>query len=266
MESCNIKSKFSVCIVAYHNYDDILKALSTMHEYTPASLNISIYIVDNAANESDFSYKEFKAYLDHSPNIEYLDTGKNLGFGKGQNCVLKKLDSEYHCIMNPDILFCEDVFSKIFAYMNSNVDVGMVIPNIIDETGRRQMIYRKEVTVLDMFIRMFCKGLFPKRVAKHTLQNYDYSKPFQLPFGQGSFLVIRTELFKSIGGFDDRFFMYMEDADLCKRVNQISKFMYLPNVTVIHKWEKGSHKNPKLFKYHVQSMKLYFSKWGIKWM
>lgn len=99
----------------------------------------------------------------------------------------------------------------------------------------------------------------------HTLQDQDYTQPFQVPFGQGSFLVIRTELFKKLNGFDDRFFMYLEDADLCKRVNEISKLMYYPGASVVHRWEKGSHKNKKLLMYHIQSMRKYFEKWGYKW-
>ena len=98
------------------------------------------------------------------------------------------------------------------------------------------------------------------------MQYEDYSKPFQVPFGQGSFLVIKTELFKRINGFDERYFMYMEDADLCKRVNQVSKLMYFPGATVVHKWQRGSHKNKKLFKYHIESMRHYFKKWGYKWI
>jgi hypothetical protein len=96
------------------------------------------------------------------------------------------------------------------------------------------------------------------------MQSSNYDKPFRVPFGQGSFLVIRTELFKEISGFDERFFMYLEDADLCKRVNEISEVVYFPGTTVIHKWERGSHKNLKLFKMHMKSMFKYFSKWGFK--
>ena len=76
--------------------------------------------------------------------------------------------------------------------------------------------------------------------------------------------MIRTELFQKLGGFDERFFLYMEDADLCKRVNRVSRLCYCPDTKVIHKWEKGSHKSKKLFKLHVQSMISYFKKWGIK--
>ena len=259
------REKLSVCIVAYHNYDDIKNAIDTMEKYTSPIIKKHVYIVDNG-NSPDYKEENeaFISFLSSYPDVEYIDAESNLGFGKGNNKVVPLLYSQYHCIMNPDILFTEDAFFSVLKYMDENPSVGMVIPNIVDQNGKRQLVYRKEVTVFDMFIRMFCKGLFPKRMAEHTLQDQDYSKPFQVPFGQGSFLVIRTDLFKKLGGFDDRFFMYMEDADLCKRVNEVSKLMYYPGATVIHKWEQGSHKNKKLFKYHVQSMNKYFKKWGYK--
>jgi GT2 family glycosyltransferase len=261
-----MSEKLSVCIVAYHNYDDIEHALETMEKYTPAELNKTVYIVDNGNTpEWKKQNKDFLKFIERYTDVEYIDTHKNLGFGKGHNTVLRLLESEYHCIMNPDILFKEDAFTKIITYMDNNQEVGMVIPNITDAKGNRQKVYRLELTVFDMFIRMFARKIFSKRFAKHTMQDADYSKPFQVPFGQGSFLVIRTDLFKKLKGFDDNFFMYVEDADLCKRVNCISKLMYYPGATVIHMWEQGSHKNKTLFKYHVNSMRYYFHKWGYKW-
>ena len=254
----------SLTIVAYNNYDDIKNAVTTIENLTNKKINKTIYIVDNGASISNKnSINDFKLFIKNYEDIEYIDPKSNLGFGKGHNTILNKIDSRYHAIVNPDILLKEDSFSKIIDYMDNNTDVGMVIPRIIDENGNLQKVYRKEVTIHDMFIRMFCPKLFPKRMDKVTLQDKDYTKEFQVPFGQGSFLVIRTGLFKELKGFDDRFFMYMEDADLCKRVNQKSKLMYFPDTQVIHKWEKGSHKNKKLFKYHVKSMIKYFLKWGI---
>lgn len=255
--------KLSATIVAYNNYRDITEALMSLEKFTDSAIEKKIYIVDNGMTvSSESSIKEFKRFIAQYEDITYIDAGKNLGFGKGHNLVLPQLNSEYHAIVNPDILFTEDAFKTIIDYMDSHGNVGMCIPQIVDEQGELQQVYRKEVTVPDMFIRMFCKKLFPKRVADHTLQDQDYTKPFRVPFGQGSFLVIKTALFKELNGFDDAFFMYLEDADLCKRVNQVSNLIYLPDATVIHKWEQGSHKNMKLFKYHVKSMGHYFSKWG----
>lgn len=258
-----MSSRLSVTIVAYNDYNDIKNAITSMNQYT--SIDKNVYIVDNGVEVAvKNDVEDFKSFLSRFDDVEYINPGKNLGFGKGNNYVLTRLTSEYHAIVNPDICFVEDVFEPIIAYLDNNLDIGMCIPNIIDQDGNRQLVYRKEPTVFDMFIRMFCNGLFPKRFKEHTLQYEDYTKPFQVPFGQGSFLVIRTSLFKKLGGFDDGFFMYLEDADLCKRVNQESKLMYYPNATVIHKWKQGSHKSKTLFKYHINSMRYYFKKWGLK--
>lgn len=255
----------SITIVAYNNYQDIKNAVDSIEKNTSKKINKQIYIVDNSClKKEDKEVKDFCKNISKYKDVKYIDVGKNLGFGKGHNYVIKELNSKYHAIVNPDVLLEEDAFSKIISYLDKNEDIGMCIPNITDEDGNRQPVYRLELTIFDMFIRMFCKGLFNKRKEKHTMQNMDYSKPFQVPFGQGSFLVIRTDLFKKLKGFDDNFFMYLEDADLCKRVNEVSKLMYFPDATVIHKWEKGSHKDKTLFRHHLNSMKYYFKKWGYK--
>lgn len=260
-----MKKDITVSIVAYNNYDDIIKLIESLETLTDIGIDKYIYVIDNSCrNNEDSERKQFEIKLNKYPDIEYINTGSNLGFGKAHNYVLDKLQSQYHAIVNPDIIFVEDSFSSIIKYMKENIDVGMCIPRIVNEKNELQKVYREEVTILDMFIRMFLKGLFKKREAKHTLQQNDYTKPFRVPFGQGSFLVANTQLLKSLNGFDDNFFMYMEDADLCKRVNKCSKLMYFPGTTVIHKWEKGSHKNLVLFRYHLKSMIYYFKKWGIK--
>lgn len=255
----------SISIVAYNNYVDIKDAIVSIEKYTSSEISKRIYIIDNGvAASSCVEVNSFKTFIKDMKDVDYIDLDSNVGFGKGHNQVLNLIDSDYHAIVNPDILLCEDSFFKIIQWMDTNRDIGMTIPLLTDEEGKMQNVYRRELTVFDMFNRMVLKSAFKKRAQKHIMQDMDYTKPFQVPFGQGSFLVIRSELFKELGGFDDNFFMYCEDADLCKRVNQVSKLMYYPGTRVIHKWEKGSHKNRVLFKYHVESMKRYFRKWGWK--
>lgn len=249
----------TITIVSYHNGEDVKKAVESIEKYTPENIKKQIYIVDNSENPEMNPGKLTELY----PDADYLVTGKNLGFGGGHNYVLKQLDSKYHAIVNPDIILEEDAFSKLISFMQDE-SIGMCVPRLVDEEGELLAVYRRELTVWDMFLRMFLKGAFKKRQAYHTMQDADYSKPFDVPFAQGSFLLIRTELFQRLGGFDERFFLYMEDADLCKRVNQVSRLCYCPDTKVIHKWEKGSHKSKKLFQLHVQSMISYFKKWGIK--
>ena len=243
----------SIAIVAFNDESDVRNAVESIENMTPSFLQKEIFIIDNSTEENS---------LDTLENVRYIKTGENLGFGKGHNQVLDKIDSRYHAIVNPDILLKEDAFTPLIKFMDET-GCTMAVPRITDEEGNLLAVYRRELTMFDMFIRMFVKGGFKRRRAYHTMQDMDYTKPFQVPFAQGSFLLIKSEAFKSLGGFDERFFLYMEDADLCKRVNESGKLMYCPYASVIHKWEKGSHKNRELFKLHVNSMLRYFEKWGL---
>lgn len=248
----------SIAIVAYNDEEDVCRAVASIEAYTAEHITKKIYIIDNSSEENGLFALEQKY-----PDVSYLKTGQNLGFGGGHNKVLPLLDSRFHAIVNPDILLCMDALDVLMHFMEDE-KIGMSVPRIVDEQGKLLSVYRRELTVWDMFLRMFLKGAFQKRQAYHTMQDMDYDRPFEVPFAQGSFLVVRTELFRQLGGFDERFFLYMEDADLCRRVNQVSKLWYCPDATVIHKWERGSHKNKKLFMIHVKSMIAYFCKWGWK--
>lgn len=248
----------SIAIVAYNDENDVNKAVESIERCTPPFVTKVIYIVDNSTEENGLPGLEEK-YAD----VRYCKPGKNLGFGGGHNYVLSMLDSKYHAIVNPDIILTEDSFSVLMDFMEES-GCGMVVPKMTDEKGNLLKVYRRQLTVFDMFIRMFIKGGFKKRRDYHTMQDMDYSKPFAVPFAQGSFLVIRTQLFKKLNGFDERFFLYLEDADLCMRVNHESSLLFCPYTSVIHKWEKGSHKSLKLFLLHLSSMCKYFTKWGVR--
>ena len=253
------KLNLTIGIVSYHNVSDITQAVNSIEKYTNRSLQKLIYIIDNADNEEDY-----KPLVNNYDDVIYIKTNGNIGFGKAHNYIIDEINSDYHAIVNPDIILHEDSFKKLLMFMNSDLQTGMCIPKLVDEKGDFLYAYRQEITFVDMFIRFFCKKLFPKRYKYHIMYDQDYTKPFNVPFAQGSFLVIRTELYKKLRGFDDRYFMYLEDADLCKRVNLESRVMYVPYTTVTHKWEKGSHKSLKLFKIHLRSLFVYFRKWGFK--
>jgi GT2 family glycosyltransferase len=245
----------SISIVAYNDESDVRKAVESIERCTPLLLCKKIYIVDNSDIDNDL-----KSLSESFDDVCYIKTGANLGFGKGHNQVLSMLDSKYTAIVNPDVILINDAFTPLIKFMDET-GAGMCVPRITDHDGNLLKVYRRELTPFDMFIRMFFKIGFKKRRAYHTMQEMDYDKPFRVPFAQGSFLLIKTDLYKKLGGFDERFFLYMEDADLCKRVNAESELLYCPYASVIHKWNMGSHKSLKLFDCHVRSCFKYFKKW-----
>ena len=107
------------------------------------------------------------------------------------------IESEYHAIVNPDIELIEDAFTPIIKYMDNNRDVGMCIPNIVDEKGERLQVYRKELTVYDMFIRMFCKHMFPKRIAETLCKIRTMKNHFKYLLGRVVFWLLEQSFSKN---------------------------------------------------------------------
>ena len=147
----------------------------------------------------------------------------NVGFGKANNLAFKVSKGSYFITINPDILFHEDSISKIIDYMNHNPNIGAVIPKLVDKNHKLLPVYRRNITLWDIITRYINPfGIFNKRRYFHIMKDKDYDKPFNVPFAQGSFLVVRANIFKKIHGFDERYFMYLEDADLCRKINLVS--------------------------------------------
>ncbi|MBF0204421.1 MAG: hypothetical protein HQK67_08940 [Desulfamplus sp.] len=96
------------------------------------------------------------------------------------------------------------------------------------------------------------------------MRDIGYDNVVDVPFISGSFIFARTSLIKELGGFDERFFMYFEDVDLCRRVSLKARNLYCPDVSVIHRWERASHKNLKWTLVFALSGLKYYNKWGLK--
>lgn len=258
----------TLSVVLYHDYEEPTVMVESLVRETDPAIRWHLYAVDNSCLvEGDSLCAERDAFarlLASTGYAEYVDAGGNLGFGRGNNIALERSDSEYHVFVNPDVVFIGDALSALKAFMDSNPDIGMCCPRLVDGEGNLQYTCRRGISVLDAFNRMVLKNRMAKRDRWHAMKDEDYSRPFDVPFAQGSFLMGRTDLLKELGGFDDDYFMYLEDADLCRRVNEASRLSYCPDATVIHKWEKGSHRDGRLLRIHMQSYMTYFRKWGLR--
>ena len=103
-----------------------------------------------------------------------------------------------------------------------------------------------------------------KLLREYAMLDKDPDKEMDIESASGCFMVIRTSLFKNLGGFDDRYFMYFEDFDLSRSVNNVSKVRYYPEAVIYHVWGRDSKRNTKLKIVHIQSMFKYYLKWMFK--
>ncbi|MGN0547868.1 MAG: glycosyltransferase family 2 protein [Acutalibacteraceae bacterium] len=246
------------CIVTYNNIATIDNALGSLFKCTEVPFRL--FVVDNGSTDGTIEHIE-KNY----PQVTVIRNSKNIGFGAGHNTVLDMLDSDYHAIINPDIIVRDDVISKLVDFLENNGDVGMVSPEIRFPDGRLQILGKRNPSPFFLAAsRMRGSGEPGETLRKYAMLDCDLSKPVDIENATGCFMFIRTKLFKELGGFDKRYFMYFEDCDLTREVNQRSRTVYYPGATVYHEWGRESKKNFKLKLIQINSMMHYFAKWGLK--
>lgn len=247
--------KVTACIVTYnHSSDEIRPLIECFVEFKD---QCRIYLSDNS--DSKVELESLSADFD----FVHFISGENVGFGAGHNRVLDLIESDYHIIVNPDVRFDKETIQEIFDYLDNNPQVGVCSPKAIYPNGEDQVMARLLPSPLDLLLRRikFPKRIFSTKFNKH-ISPYYLKKPAECFFMHGFFLVFRTFLFEKLRGYDEAFFMYMEDVDLLRRASKHSKVMYLPHITIIHEFERGSSKNIKLLSYHIKSAIHYFNKWG----
>ncbi len=247
----------TISVVLFRSEPSILK--NVIKSAYQSTLNFKLYLIDNSPTDE-------LRYLKSDDRTEYIFNNKNLGFGKAHNIALRKAttESKYHLVLNPDIHFNEGVLEKIFAYMEANPDVGQIMPQILYPTGEKQYLCKLLPAPMDLFLRRFFPW-FPgaaKRNRRYELIDTGYDRIMNIPYLSGCFMFLRSRVLQDIGFFDERIFMYIEDADLTRRIHQRYKTLFFPLAEIYHHYQKGSYKNFKLMLYNIHGAFVYFSTWG----
>ena len=253
-------TKASASIVVYNGADEAILAAKSLLEHTK-DVSLQIYLIDNKS--PDNSAKLLKeARFDADVQVICLD--ENIGFGSGHNTVLPMLDSDYHFIVNPDITLNEDAVSKLCNWLDRHGDVVMAAPRLAFPNGEEQYTAKRVPTFMALLARQL--HIFKGVEKRYRMLDEDLSKPQEIQFCTGCFNVIRTEVFKAIGGFDESYFMYVEDADITRRAMKMGKVMYVPQVCVTHAWHRDANKKWKNFWMQIKSMFHYWKIWGFKFI
>ena len=251
--------KVSGCIVTYNAKGKVDATIESLLEMTKG-VDFTLYIVDNASEDGTAEYIKEKY-----PSAVVIESQRNDGFGAGHNKVLPFLGSDFHVVINPDILLKDDIITELALFASKDEKIGLLSPQIRFEDGRLQMLAKRNPTVRYLGNHWFHKSDEPNRLmTEYCMLDMPEDEVFEITNATGCFMFFRTEVFKELGGFDERFFMYLEDCDIARRVSNKYKALFYPKATVYHLWERESKKNKKLLMIHIQSIIKYFLKWGIK--
>ncbi len=216
-----------------------------------------LWVVDNSLS------KKYKKYFLDFPNLSYIVNCKNLGFGASHNIVLQNAINNnvpYVFVINPDIHFYQDVSVPILEYMDANIEVGLLMPNILKNDGSRQNLPKLFPTPFLAIARKF--RVFNSLVADYEFENLAINALFESPNISGCFTVIRTEIFKKIGMYDPQYFIYFEDWDLSLRTFFKYKTVFFPQVSIYHSSSSGNNRSLKKSFHKACSFVKFFNKWG----
>ncbi len=252
--------KLSATVVMYGNPEETHACLVSLAQHTQAA-DFVVYLVDN--NSPDNAMEKI-IEMGLPACVVPLPQKENKGFGTGHNQVLPLLESEYHAVVNPDILLREDALQAMVEWMQAHPDVAITTPHLVFPDGRQQNIAKRKPALLPLLARQLHVSFLKKYEDHYLMLDEDLSKPTDVEFCSGCFFVMKTEVFKQIGGFDEKYFMYVEDADITQKALQHGRAVYLPDVTVVHAWHRAAHRNPRQFFWQLRSMARYFKKWGFR--
>lgn len=254
------KISVSAGIVVYNGAQEALCAARSILSATKDT-DLQLYLIDNASPDGS---AKCLASAAPSLNAQVICLEQNIGFGSGHNTVLPLLNSRYHAVINPDITLNEDSISVLCHWLEQHPDVVMVTPRLHFPTGEEQFTAKRVPTFLALLSRQlplpFLKGI----EHSYLMLDQDLTVAQEIDFCTGCFFVIRTDVFRRMGGFDESYFMYVEDADLTRKAQAYGKVMYVPITAVTHAWHRDTRKKWRNFWMQVHSMLRYWRKWGFR--
>jgi GT2 family glycosyltransferase len=245
-------------IVVYKNDPAILNQAIESFLNTP--LEVSLLIIDNSPTDS------LKELLVQDPRISYVFNNNNVGYSKAHNQGIRHFADtcKYFLVLNPDVYFSSSTLSNLYHYLEDHPKAGLVAPRILYPNGDLQTSRRLIPNPIDLMLRRVpvVNKLFKKRTELNEFQASDPKGIMEVPFVLGCFLLFRMDTLNKTGLFDERYFMYLEDLDICRRLAMHTQVVYNGQSYIYHFYQRDSSKNLKMFLHHIVSMIKYFHKWG----
>lgn len=261
------------------------KCLDSIIENTEG-YQVNIYVVDNDSHDgtSEMIMMEYQ-------EVKMIALPRNIGFAAANNLALKQAKAKNYILLNPDTEIMPGFFSTIINYFNQHPQIGIVGPKILNSDGSLQLSVRRspdllsqtltllklqnilsseralEKYVVKIFIPLFSrirKFFVGNKILPYYLaKDFDYNREQSVEQIMGAAMVIRPEVFDKIGYFDERFFIWFEEVDFCRRARQAGfTIQYLPTAKILHQGGASFSKRNAIRKQFIfnKSLLYYFLK------
>lgn len=256
------------CIIVNWNLKYLPRLCVEALERSKTNFPFEIIVVDNDSKDESLQYLE---QVENQKKIRLVRAGANLGYGRANNLGASQANGEYILILNPDVSVEPDTLQKMADFMDAHADIGILGPQLYFFNGQIQDSCRRFMNPSDLLIKRTPLGrfkYFKKRMDSYTMANSDHSRTQAVDLVTGACFMARADAFKKIGGFDERYFLFMEDADLCRKTWEAGlKVVYFPEARALHYHKRLSGGSflgllkQRVFWIHVASAGKYFWKW-----
>lgn len=250
----------SIIVVNYNGADVILNCLASIYRHL-SEIAFEVIVVDNASK--DGSPELISQWF---PKVTLLLQPDNLGFGAANNIGAERAQGEVLFLLNSDTILTTDVLPTLMSRLIQSPKIGIVGPQLLNSDGSFQLSVSKDIGIWGEFqtVRQVHKYRRPEARAA-LAKKYSHDQPVDIVVGAAMFM--RRSLFMQVGGFDEAFFMYFEESDLCKRVRKLGyTIFYTPAASVIH---LGGYSVAKvagsMAKEYRRSQRYYYQKHRPRW-
>ncbi|MBW4673528.1 MAG: glycosyltransferase family 2 protein [Desmonostoc geniculatum HA4340-LM1] len=223
-----LNNSVSIILVNYNGADVLVDCLNSLEKFIPRD-NYEIILVDNNSEDNSVSIVD-----DIFPNIKLIKLPENVGFGAGNNVGAKVAQGKFLFLLNTDTILTSNILPHLIELMSANLNVGVIGTKLLFPDGSFQVSFSPKIGIKgEMEAKIIHDNAQNKNKLKIIEQNFKDIKEVDIIVGAAFF--IRADLFNLLGGFDEKFFMYFEESDLCQRVRNAGyKILYTPHASLIH--------------------------------
>ncbi|MBD2526609.1 glycosyltransferase family 2 protein [Nostoc sp. FACHB-133] len=218
----------SIILVNYNGADVLINCLNSLEKFIPKD-NCEIILVDNNSQDNSIDIVDNKF-----PEIKLIKLPRNVGFGAGNNAGAKVAKGEFLLLLNTDTILTNNILPHLIELMSGNQDVGVIGTKLLFPDGSFQISFSPEIGIRGEFQAQKIHKYAENKNAFNIIEQ-DFQDIKEVDIVVGAAFFIRANLFNLLDGFDEKFFMYFEDSDLCQRVrNEGYKIIYTPHISLIH--------------------------------